>query len=106
MAAFVIASGVFFCCGKSPRDKKVSTVPDSIRTNIISVPQGFGYEIYFKDKKIIHQPVIPGKAGNVPFSSREEASGIANLVGSKIRKGIMPPSVTAQEVDSVLNKNN
>lgn len=61
----------------------------------------YGYDIYTDGKLMIHQPSKPGMAGNRGFDTKEAASKIAELVVSKIKKGEMPPSVSAEEVQRV-----
>ena len=54
------------------------------------------------DGKIyIHQPNIPAIMGNNGFSSEEQARAAGEFIVSKIMKNILPPSVTAEELDSL-----
>jgi len=61
----------------------------------------YGYDIYTDGQLMIHQPSKPGMAGNRGFDTKEAASKVAELVVSKIKKGEMPPSVSAEEVQRV-----
>jgi hypothetical protein len=61
----------------------------------------YGYDIYTDGNLMIHQPTKPGMAGNRGFDTKEAASKMAALVVSKIKKGEMPPSVSAEEVKKV-----
>lgn len=61
----------------------------------------YGYNIYTDGQLMIHQPTKPGMAGNRGFDTKETASKMAALVVSKIKKGEMPPSVSAEEVKKV-----
>lgn len=70
---------------------------------VIKGENGFGYDIYSGEKLSIHQPIIPGLPGNNGFKTETEAGKVAALVLHKLNNNIMPPSVTKEEMDSVLN---
>lgn len=61
----------------------------------------FGYDIIIDGSAAIHQPNIPGMPGNKGFHSKEQAEKTAQFVITKIRKNIMPPTVTIEELDSL-----
>ena len=71
---------------------------------VITTDNGFGYDIYSGEKLSIHQPIIPGLPGNNGFKTAAEAEKVALLVMYKLNNNIMPPSVTKEEMDSVLNQ--
>jgi len=71
---------------------------DSIETN---GSRGWGYDIMIDGKIYIHQPNIPAIMGNNGFSSEEQARAAGEFIVSKIMKNILPPSVTAEELDSL-----
>ncbi|MBL4706062.1 MAG: DUF4907 domain-containing protein [Flavobacteriales bacterium] len=62
---------------------------------------GWGYVILVNDKPYINQPHIPAVPGTKGFSSEEKALKNANFVIYKLQNGIMPPSVTLDELDSL-----
>ena len=62
---------------------------------------GFGYDIFADGKPYIHQPHIPAIAGNRGFATEEAARKAGEFILTKIRKNIMPPSVTKEELDSL-----
>ena len=62
---------------------------------------GWGYNIYREGKLYIHQPHIPAIAGNQTFRSEEDAIKTGRFIIVKIRKNILPPSVTLAELDSL-----
>ncbi len=68
---------------------------------INSANNTFGYDIYNGDKLMIHQPTPPGMAGNNGFAKKEQAEKVAALVISKMKKGEMPPTVTAEELKKI-----
>lgn len=71
---------------------------DSIETN---GSRGWGYDIMIDGKIYIHQPNVPAVMGNNGFSSEEQAREAGEFIVSKIMKNILPPSVTAEELDSL-----
>jgi hypothetical protein len=54
-------------------------------------------------KLFIHQPFAPGIHGNRGFSTKEKAERAAKLVIEKINNGIMPPSLSVDEVQAIEN---
>lgn len=71
---------------------------DSISVKTFPANSGWGYDIFINDKKYIHQEYIPAISGNKPFKSKNEAEITAGIVKEKIRKNIIPPSVTTDEL--------
>ncbi|MFM2226577.1 MAG: hypothetical protein RJA07_2779 [Bacteroidota bacterium] len=61
----------------------------------------FGYEIYADKKVMIKQLTIPGRQGNEGFKTKKQAEFIAKVVVDKIKKGIMPPTITNEELIKV-----
>lgn len=62
---------------------------------------GWGYDIYVNNKLLIHQPDIPALSGNRGFPTKTHAQRVAELVVDKIRKNILPPSITKQELKDI-----
>ncbi len=59
----------------------------------------FGYDILNSDgKKIIHQDRLPGLPGLRGFENVSQANCVAEMMIQKISKGIMPPSITIEEL--------
>lgn len=85
----------------NPYEKSEITVDvfmvDSLESNGSG---GWGYDILINGKLYIHQPIIPGVQGNRVFSSEEKAREAGELVISKIRNNILPPSVSVEELDN------
>lgn len=76
---------------------------DSVQTNnyhyqIITINNRYGYDIFHHNKRIIHQPHIPAVSGNTGFINKAEAERTACFVIDKLKKGIIPPSVSQQEL--------
>lgn len=68
---------------------------------IPSINNTWGYDIFIDNKKIIHQPSIPGLPGNEGFKTKEDAQIVAELVVNKIKKGEMPPSISIDELKTL-----
>ncbi len=62
---------------------------------------GYGYDIADGDKKIIHQPHIPAVSGTKGFLTYSDAEKAGKLMMYKIQQGIMPPTVSISELDSL-----
>jgi hypothetical protein len=93
---------------KKEPPRHVATSPPSIKTGqqlsyeiIPAAQNSFGYNILSGTKKLVHQPSVPGLAGNRGFLKKEDAKKCAQLVINKINNNIMPPTVTRQELDSL-----
>lgn len=63
--------------------------------------KGFGYDIYIDGKRYVHQPHIPAVAGSRGFATEADARKTAEFAAYKIQHNIMPPSISAQELDSL-----
>lgn len=71
----------------------------NISSQIIDAPgKTFGYDIFSSDRLIIHQPCIPTVPGIGGFKSKADAEKVARLVISKIKNGVMPPTLTIAEL--------
>ncbi len=62
---------------------------------------GFGFEILQGTSPLIVQPHIPAIQGIKGFKTKEQASIIGNYMIYKINHGIMPPSISVQDLDSL-----
>ena len=69
---------------------------------INSANHTFGYDIYNAGKLMIHQPTPPGMAGNNGFAKKQQAAKVAELVITKMKKGEMPPTVSAEELKKIM----
>lgn len=91
---------------RSKTDPATTETPDSsqIRISVFkNSPQqgGFGYDIFIREKLLVHQTMVPGRPGTSGFNTEEGAGKTARLVAKKILDNIMPPTVTAHELDSL-----
>lgn len=62
---------------------------------------GWGYDIYIDGKRNIHQPIIPGIAGNNSFSSEEKAKTTGTFAINKMKQTGGLPTITIKELDSL-----
>lgn len=67
-------------------------------TIIQTVNNTWCYDIFKEGKRLIHQTSIPGLPGNEGFKNKSDAERVAQLVIEKLKKGEMPPSITADEL--------
>ena len=70
-----------------------------ITYNIIpSINNTFGYDILIDGKITIHQISIPGMSGRNGFRTKSDAAKVVEFIITKMKKGIMPPSITVDEM--------
>lgn len=62
---------------------------------------GWGYSILEGDKMIVNQPHIPAVSGLKGFASKEKAKRAGEEVAFKLEQGIMPPSLTIEEMKAL-----
>jgi len=62
---------------------------------------GYGFEILQGESTLIIQPHIPAIQGIMGFETEEQATIIGNYMIYKINNGIMPPSISIQDLDSL-----
>ena len=90
----------FFLMGFSGKAQEMPAVKKQEITYVI-IPAGnntWGYDILMDKKLTIHQPNIPGVAGENGFKTKADAENVAKLVVGKMKKGETPPSVTIEEM--------
>lgn len=63
--------------------------------------QSYGYDILNQNKVLIHQQNIPGEAGLKGFSKKNDAEKVAQLVIHKLSQGIMPPTISKQDLQKL-----
>jgi len=62
---------------------------------------GWGYRILMNSQPYINQPHIPAIPGNKGFSDNLKAQKTADFAIQKINNGIMPPTISEYELDSL-----
>lgn len=65
---------------------------------VFNTAAGWGYDVLSHGEVMIHQPVVPGAAGNRGFVSEEQARQVGELAISKIKKGQGLPTITQDEL--------
>lgn len=78
---------------------------NEIKINVFQLDEGWGFDILINHKKYVHQINIPAINDLKVFKTKKDALKIATLMKLKICKKIVPPSITLQEIDSLLSKN-
>jgi hypothetical protein len=81
----------------------VAIPPAAYTYQIIPAPENtFGYDVYKDAKLFIHQPHIPGMPGVKGFAKEEQAKKAAELMIEKMNKGVVPPTLTEEEIGEIL----
>lgn len=82
---------------------EVPTYVDSVYAFLIlqNEIEGFGYELYEKDKLIIRQPHIPAVSGRSGFKTVADAEKVAVFAISKLQNNIFPPTISVEELESL-----
>lgn len=69
------------------------------KSEVISVKDGFGYQILNADKILIKQDFIPAVQGKKPFMTAKDAKLIGELVVHKLSNG-ESPVIYLEEIES------
>lgn len=98
----IVASLVFGLflvgCANHTKSETKPAVSPNVRYEITVSENGYGYKIYMDENLYISQPSIPGLSGTAGFQSEADAHKIAELAVSKIKQGILPPTITTEEI--------
>lgn len=62
---------------------------------------GWGYDIIVEGHTTIHQPIIPGVAGNKSFPTEEQAKKTGDYAVHKMKQNGGLPTITIIELDSL-----
>ncbi len=74
---------------------------DDFSYSVIAVENGWGNDIFQNGKLYIHQPHIPAVAGTHGFLSESDAQACAELAIEKVKNGVVPPTLSVDEMDSL-----
>ncbi len=66
----------------------------------VQVDRGYGYIITLGEDTFIYQPYIPAIGKRIPFSSRQDALKVGNVVRRKLLNNQLP-SMSKTEIDSL-----
>jgi len=78
-----------------------STPHSHLHYNLLTNANGYGYDIYANERLLVHQPSVPGISGTKGFGRKVDARKVAGLVIKKVSQGVMPPTVSQKELDSL-----
>ena len=96
---FVVVIFLAFLTGCANHSKKTQQVPSSqVTYEIVFTESGYGYKVYVDGNLYISQPNIPAMSGTASFQNEADARKIAELAVSKINQGVMPPTITLEEL--------
>lgn len=102
---FSITLVVFCSCSQekpveSIKDKqsKIETVNPGYSLETFESANGWGYTILNEGKPFIIQKHIPSMQGTNGFSNKNFAEKCGNFIINKLENGIMPPSVSKEEL--------
>ena len=90
---FLLAMGCLFQTA-SAQTPKTEVKPFQLK-------EGWGYDIFVDGKKYVHQENIPAIQGIHYFRTQQDAKKAGEFVATKIKKNIMPPTVSPEELDSL-----
>lgn len=84
---------------KTPQKAIDNQQISTFRFETIFDPQlGWGYDVYQQDVLKIHQPHIPVIQGLKGFENANDAALVAKKVIEKLDAGMMPPTLSEQEL--------
>jgi len=70
--------------------------------SLFNSEEGWGYNILYNNKLIIHQPYMPAINGQVVFKNKYTARKTGRLVIKKLQKN-QSPGITVTELNSIVN---
>ena len=65
---------------------------------VIRTSAGWGYDVLSQGRLILHQPTIPGAAGDRGFSHENQARQVGERVIRKLKEGEGLPTITPDEL--------
>jgi hypothetical protein len=86
-ALLIAASSTFYMLVINPAPAHSA---NRLHYSCFKTEHGWGYDILFNDRIVIHQPMIPGKGGYDGFKSQQEAGADAQNVIETIKSGQHP----------------
>lgn len=87
----------------APADSSV-VAEVNYRYELITAPENtFGYDIFKGDAMFIHQPHVPGMPGVKGFAREDQARKAAELMITKMKQGIVPPTLSEEEITEIMS---
>ncbi|WP_288425292.1 DUF4907 domain-containing protein [uncultured Spirosoma sp.] len=65
---------------------------------LFNTAAGWGYDVFSQGRLILHQPTIPGVAGERGFANESQARQVGERVISKLKGGKGLPTITPDEL--------
>ena len=97
-----LIGAIIFGCLQKAKEPKITPEQQnsiSLRDSVFVSPYGgYGYDIIMDGSVKIHQPHIPVIAGNIGFSSVEDARKTAQVVILKMRQNQFPPRLQQEDL--------
>lgn len=69
--------------------------------NLFQNPDGWGYDIFIRNKLFIHQPFMPSVSGEISFPDKRAARRVGRFIVRKLQKN-QSPGITPEELDSLI----
>jgi hypothetical protein len=69
--------------------------------NAFSIDDGWGFNVLKDDSLLIAQPFIPMVSGIKRFKTKDDAMRTGNLMITKLKSGVFPPTISLAELDSL-----
>lgn len=111
MLRILICLVLFVSCQQAPpreKEKKDhhTTTPQQKNGTIYQITttrneHGWGYQIRQNQKLLLDQPTVPGRPGIQGFQNQEDAQKVAELVVSKLKANIFPPTVSEDDLKNL-----
>jgi hypothetical protein len=76
-----------------------------IEIKAFEIDKGWGFDILINGKVYIHQINIPAISGSKTFKTKINALKIAEIMKQKICDNILPPTITKDDLDKLITKN-
>ncbi|MDC6366953.1 MULTISPECIES: DUF4907 domain-containing protein [Flavobacteriaceae] len=100
-AVLILLVGVFcFEASKWGMEQWPEREEPALRTKVITLDNGYGYQIFSGDKLLIQQEFIPAVEGEKQFETKEDAKQVADMVMRKILKG-ESPRISLEELNDL-----
>lgn len=111
MLRIIVVLMVLCACQQPEKTKKEEAVITRDGTELtqrvnyeistLLLSKGWGYQIRKNGKLILDQPTIPGRPGLNGFQSQEDAQKVAELVVSKLKAQVFPPTVNEDDLKNL-----
>jgi hypothetical protein len=96
--AFLAGFFSFSCHYTETQFKDTDFSKATIRSELVRLEKGYGFIIWVDEKKYINLNAIPHVDGYKPFPDETVAQQAADMVVQKLRKNIIPPYLSMEDV--------